>query len=456
MSPLRQRDCLLLFCAQLASGFGDWAGRLALSVVVYDRSNSALWAASVTAVSLVPWVGPGQVIATFADRIGRVAMMVGCDVSRAFLFLVLLVDMPLPVVLCVAFLAGLLAPPFAAARSAAMVEVVEPEMYGKALKLWGATHQFEAIVGFALGGVLVAAAGVETAIVLNAATFLVSAAFLLPLWSSTASVVHGSPQAGLSGLRAGADVWRRDPYLRRALVMFVSIGAFSVLPEALAVAFVAETDLPDAFVGLLIAGGAAWSLVVMARLPDLDSDDELLVSAGRRTSKYGAGAAVLFLVVAAASGAIAFFDADGWSTTAVAVVALVSYAVAGGLDSIGVPTNQVVGRRLPGEGRTTAMSVGMGAAYSAQAVLILAVGAVATFVPVAVVLSVSMAGAALLSLWLARGGSGDGRAASGANEVAAVREASDLQPGAGGVAAIRRSRSPWPPPDPRRERGSNA
>ncbi len=393
----------MLFCAHVASGLGDWAGRLALSVVVYERSNSALWAASVTAVSLLPWIGPGQVIATFADRLGRVTMMVACDVARAVLYLVLLITMPLPVVLCVAFLAGLLAPPFAAARSAAMVDVIAPDMYGKALKLWGATFQFEAIVGFALGGVVVATAGVDTAIALNAATFLISAVLLVPLWKSKASEVHGVPQAGLAGLRSGVRVWRSDPHLQRALVLFVGLGAFSVVPEALAVAFVAETDLPDVFVGLLIAGGAAWSLVVMARLPDLDSDDELLLTAGRRTGRYGSAAAILFVVVAAATGAIGWFGADEAGTALIAVIALVSYAVAGGLDSDGVPTNQVVGRRLPVEGRTAAMSVGMGAAYSGQAVLILVVGAIATVVPVAVVLAGSMGVAAALSLWLTRG-----------------------------------------------------
>ena len=401
-APLRQRECLLLFLAQLASGFGDWAGRLALSVVVYQRSNSALWAASVTAVSLLPWVGPGQLIASFADRLGRVKMMVGCDVARSVLYLILLIEMPLPVVLCVAFLAGLLAPPFAAARSAAMVDVIDPDMYGRALKLWGATYQFEAIVGFALGGVLIAVAGVNTAIALNALTFLISAALLLPLWRSAASVVHEAAESGFAGLRSGVRVWRSDPYLFRALVMFVGLGAFSVLPEALAVALVAEADLPDVFVGLLIAAGAACSLVVMALLPDLDSDDELIESAGLRTARYSSAAAVLFAVVAVGTGAVKVLGVDTWNVVAVAVIALGSYAIAGGLDAVGVPTNQVVGRRLPIQGRTAAMSVGMGAAHGSQALLILVVGAIATVVPVALVLTFSMACAAALSLVLVR------------------------------------------------------
>ena len=101
---------------------GDWAGRLALTVIVYEQSNSPLWSSLVTAVSLLPWVGPGQLLATFADRLGRIAVMVGSDLLRAGLYLVLLVSLPLPVLLLVAFAAGLLTPPFVAARFRAMTE----------------------------------------------------------------------------------------------------------------------------------------------------------------------------------------------------------------------------------------------------------------------------------------------------------------------------------------------
>lgn len=56
-APLRQPEVRSLMWAQLVSGLGDWAGRLALSVLVYDRSQSALWTAMVTVVSLLPWIG---------------------------------------------------------------------------------------------------------------------------------------------------------------------------------------------------------------------------------------------------------------------------------------------------------------------------------------------------------------------------------------------------------------
>ena len=124
VSPLAQRECAALFGSQLVSGLGDWAGRLALAVVVFDRSGSTLWTAAVTVVALLPWLGPGQMLATLADRLGRVRIMVAADLVRAVLFAVMAAPLPTWALLVAAFLAGSCVPPFVAARGAAVVDVV--------------------------------------------------------------------------------------------------------------------------------------------------------------------------------------------------------------------------------------------------------------------------------------------------------------------------------------------
>lgn len=400
-SPLRQREVLLLFGAQIASGFGDWAGRIAITVIVFDRSDSVVWAALVTAVSLLPWVGPGQLLATFADRLGRLTVMVGSDLLRAGIFLVLLVTPPLAVTLMLAFAAGMLTPAFAAARSAAMVDVTEPDMYGRALKLWGATVQFEAMVGFAIGGVVVTTVGVPAAIIFNAGTFVVSAVLLLPLSGTAAAGRHEHARVGFGGLSDGVRVWRTDPYLTRSLMMFVVVGAFSILPEALAVPLVAESNLPDAFVAVVLAAGAGMSMIVMARLPDLDDDAALIRTAGVRTARYAIVASALYAIVALLATS-SRSDSSFAVAALPAVVAISAYAVAGGIDAIGVPTNQVVGRRLPATGRAGAMAVGMGAGYGAQALMIVIVGSIAAATSVAAVLAGALFIAAASSVWFAR------------------------------------------------------
>ena len=52
LSPLRLPDFRRLWAADMISLLGDWAGRLALTVLVLERTGSPAWAAAVTAVSL--------------------------------------------------------------------------------------------------------------------------------------------------------------------------------------------------------------------------------------------------------------------------------------------------------------------------------------------------------------------------------------------------------------------
>src|SRR5262245_58280748 len=87
LAPLRLPAFRRLWAADMISLLGDWAGRLALTVLVLERTGSPAWAAAVTAVSLAGYVGIGQVLATLADRYGRVTVMLVADVVRAALFL---------------------------------------------------------------------------------------------------------------------------------------------------------------------------------------------------------------------------------------------------------------------------------------------------------------------------------------------------------------------------------
>ncbi|HLV02980.1 MAG TPA: hypothetical protein VKY79_00135, partial [Actinomycetaceae bacterium] len=99
LGTLRVAPFRRLWLADVISLLGDWAARLALSLIVLERTGSPGWAAAVTAVSLAGYVGIGQLLATYADRRGRVPVMVVADLVRAGLFAVMLLDLPIGVVL---------------------------------------------------------------------------------------------------------------------------------------------------------------------------------------------------------------------------------------------------------------------------------------------------------------------------------------------------------------------
>ena len=382
-SPLDQRECRRLFGAQLVSGIGDWAGRLALAVLVFDRSDSALWTAAVTVVSLLPWVGLGQLLATLADRFGSVFTMVTADVVRAALFVGMLAPIPIWSLLVLAFAAGLCVPPFVAARGSALIDVVEPARYGGALALFGMTTQAELVLGYALGGTLIAVLGAETTLLVNAVSFLASALMVVGLRGTAASNRASGTPVGWEGVKRSAGVWRDDAVCRRALVLFVGANMFMSLPEALVVPFADEIGARGALVGLLAAVIAVGAMIAMAMAPAADTHSRLLQIATRR-------ALVLSIITAAG-----FFLSISW----LPVAGVVALFASGAVDAIAVPTNQVVGQRLPREGRATALSVAGGMQYTAQAVAITAGGGIAVVFGAGVVLAVAAVSTALVMAW---------------------------------------------------------
>lgn len=383
VEPLRQPAPRSLAGAHLVSGLGDWAGRLALTVVVYDRSQSAAWAAAVTVVALLPWIGPGQMLATLADRYGRTTVMIVADFARAVLFFLMAFTTSVPILLAAAFAAGLCVPPFAGARAAALVDVCDDETYPKALALFGVLTQVEVLAGYAAGGVLVATVGARPALALNAVTFLVSAAFVASLRRTAAAQPNSTSPVGWAGVRSGLAIWRTDPVCGRALMLFAGTNMFSVLPETLVVPFAADVEISETWIGALAAIIAIGSLIAVVFAPSDGTHEELL----RATAWRG-------LVVAAASGAL--FTVASWP-----VAAFAAYAVSGMVDAIAVPTNQVVGERLPQAGRSAAMTVAAGTQNITHVVAISVAGITADRWGTPTTLAIAMVAAGCVCVWAA-------------------------------------------------------
>lgn len=380
-ATLRNPWCRRVFAAQLVSGLGDWAGRLALSVLVYERSDSALLAALTIAVTLVPWLGPGQLLATSSERFGRVQVMRATDLVRGLMFAVMAAGPPLPVLLVLAFVAGLCVPPFAGARASALVEITDEETYPSAVAVYAMIAQAEMVLGYVVGGALVATIGAQAALGANAVTFVVSAAVLSGLAGSPAAAPNRDAEAGWRGVAAGVRPWRTDPVCRRALMLFVGVSACSVLPEAIVVPFVDSVGGAPGWAGpiaAVVALGAAFGTWWMPLGGDLD---RVLIGTAWRVGAAAAAAAVMFVA---------------WSSLPVLVVA---YAVTGLVDAVTVPTNQVVGRRLPPEGRAAAITVALGVQNTAHVVSITLAGLVADVTSPRLALAAAMTLAALVCGW---------------------------------------------------------
>src|SRR5919106_4289652 len=112
------RDFRLMWSAQIFSELGDWAARVALAVLVFDRTGSKVLTAAVTGIGFLPWVGLGQALAALGDRFPRRTVMVIADGVRAVAFFALTAVEPVWAMLVLAFVAATATPPFEAARAA--------------------------------------------------------------------------------------------------------------------------------------------------------------------------------------------------------------------------------------------------------------------------------------------------------------------------------------------------
>ena len=194
-----------MYVAQALSVVGDQLARIAVAILVFNRSHSALLTGISYAISYLPWVVGGPLLAGYADRLQRRSVMIFCDLVRALLVLgIALPHIPLAGLLVLVTLVSLMEPPFAAARAAMLPDVVgEGENYAQAASLANTTNNFGVVVGFAVGGAIVAGLGARQTILLDAATFGLSAVLI-------ARRVRPRPAAD-AGRRAAARGCRRPP-----------------------------------------------------------------------------------------------------------------------------------------------------------------------------------------------------------------------------------------------------
>jgi MFS family permease len=247
-----------LWIAQGLSVVGDQLARVALTLLVYGRTHSALLAAVTFAASVVPTFVGGLALSGLADILPRRRVMIACDLSRAALVaLMALPGMPLGALVGLLFLVTLISAPFTSARAALYPEILSGDRYVLGTAITLTTLQFAQAVGFAVGGALVAFFGVRRSLVVDAATFIASAS-IVRLW------VHARPAArggfgrrtvSLSAAAAGIRLVFADPWLRTPMLLGW-LAAFYNVPEGVAAPLGQTLHGGDVTVGLILAAGA--------------------------------------------------------------------------------------------------------------------------------------------------------------------------------------------------------
>jgi predicted MFS family arabinose efflux permease len=260
-----------LWAAQIGSVLGDQLARVALTLEVYVRTRSPLLAAVTWAASVLPAFAGGVLLAGLADRYPRRRVMIACDVARMVLVLVMTVPhlpIALPVVLL--FVLSMLGVPFTSARAAIYPDVLAGELFVLGTATTITTYQFAQVLGLALGGAAVSVTDVSGALVIDAATFALSALITLIWVRKRPAPRSAEPGASsrLADLLAGVRLVFSVPALRTPMLLGW-LAAFYDAPEGIAGPLSAALGAGAVGVGLILAApalGASVSAITFSRL----------------------------------------------------------------------------------------------------------------------------------------------------------------------------------------------
>jgi MFS family permease len=249
------REFRALWFSEVLSVAGDRLALVALTLLTFYHTRSPLLTAIVYAAGYLPWVIGGLFLAGVADRRPRRSVMVVCDVVRAVLVAIMVIPvLPLGILVALLFAATMFAPPFESARAAITPDILQGERYALGTAVIQSTFLAGQTVGAVGGGFAVAFLGVRPALVIDAATFVVSALFIgLGTRARPAAarpeIVQSSP---LARMRDGFGLLFGDQALR-TLLLLGWLVVFYTIPEGVAAPYAARLGGGSIATGLVLA-----------------------------------------------------------------------------------------------------------------------------------------------------------------------------------------------------------
>lgn len=352
-SPLRRPLFRRLAASYAINELGDWMGIIALSVLVYDHTESALATAALfLGTRFLPALFAPILVTQAEKPPPRFALpLIYCGEAAAFAALALLAgNFSLAPVIALAAIDGALALAGRALTRAVVATALEPSGELRAGNaLLNVAFTGGAAIGPALAGLAVAGFGVQTALLLDAVSFYVIAVILL----TAGKMPQAEPEPGRmrDRVRAGLRYIRGKTILRRVLVAqglaFVFFAA--VLPVE--VVYVKETlESNDTGYGLMLASwgvGMVLGSLLFARLRQASLGLLLLVSTLAVGAGYlGLAAAPTLAVACAVSVLGGTGNGIQWVTAISAVQELTAEAMQARVMSV----LESIGAAMPGLG----------------------------------------------------------------------------------------------------------
>jgi MFS family permease len=267
-TPLRySRDFRLLWWGEVVSQTGTQITLVALFVQVFDLTGSSAAVGAVGLVQLVPMIAVSLLMGPVIDRVDRRKILIGAQCGQAaasslLLFGAVLGDPPLALVYGAAALNAAFVSIALPTRSAATPGLFPPEMLPAATALNQVMWNTAAVVGPAVGGVIVAQAGLTWAYAVDVASYgvaLVCALMLGPLLPQRDEQL--ADERGLDAVLAGVRYLKGRRVLQSTFTIDIVAMVFA-MPRALFPELAHDQfHRGDAVVGYLFSAMAAGALI---------------------------------------------------------------------------------------------------------------------------------------------------------------------------------------------------
>jgi MFS family permease len=244
----------LLWLATLGSGLGTGIATIALTVDVWDRTGSGKWVSALLIVEFLPMLAIGLLLGPLVDRVSRRGLMIGSDLARAVVFALLpFANEPVAIV-ALAGVAGFATGFFRPAVYAGMPNLVADNDLPQANALFQAVENLTWMLGPLIGGVLLSVTSPDVSYVVNAVTFVFSAALIARVAATRLQAGAAESQGHLRDLAEGFRIVLRSRPLLTVLVAWtiamLGLAAVNVAEVALAKV---SLDAGDFGLGLLMA-----------------------------------------------------------------------------------------------------------------------------------------------------------------------------------------------------------
>ena len=394
-------DFRWLWLSHGVSRVGTEVTTLALPLLaVLTLNGNPVQLGALVAVEYVPSLVLGLIAGVYVDRANKRLLMLGCDLGRAALLLVIPIlaavnHLGFAVLYVVVACVGTLSLFFDISYQSLLPDLVEEDQLADANGKLEGTRSVAAAAGPALGGALVQAVRAPMAVLLDALSYLVSAfavARLRPTPVPERAAADEPRPSVREDLAEGVRTFRSEPLQVRLLGVGVMSNFFLAAVMALFPLYVVRSlGLNPAEIGAAYAVGAIGGIVVAVFAGKLGKwlDPRLAIASGLVVEAIGTTSVVLV---------------GGPRPVVLAVVCLSQVLASAGLVIVAASAMawrmKITPRALLGRVISVARTVNFGVAPLGALVM----GSLATVLSTRTALGIAAAGAMASALWLLPGG----------------------------------------------------